>query len=416
MERMNKEKSSKLYSNIGVIFVAIATFVLGLTIGQKGVFSKAGTITDYRLTGILQPKEEIEDVDFSVFWEVWDMLERNYVDRDLNEKEMFLGAVQGMVSSIGDPATLFFSAEETDQYDEIMAGNFEGIGAELGYRNGQVIIKAPMRSYPAQLAGLRSGDAILAIDGESTEGMTVFDAVMRIRGERGTKVVLNIMSLDEEAPRDVEIVRDSIHVDSTVWSKDDDIAVIEVRRFTEESLTAWMTQWNSVIAEVVESSPKGVILDLRGNTGGYFDAAVWAAGDFLPKKSVVSYQEGRNGEQQAFTVQRDGSLLEIPLIILVDESSASASEILAGALQYYNRGTIIGQPTYGKGTAQQIVGLDDGSTLHITTQKWLLPDYSWISSDNKIQPELEVEYTREQFEVGEDPQYEKALEEIRKVI
>ena len=413
---MNENKSQKRYSNLGIVLVALATFILGLTMGQKGVFSNGESVTNYRLTGLLQPEEEIEDLDFTLFWEVWDILETNYVDKELDEKEMFLGAIQGMVSAIEDPATLFFSSEETDKYDQVMAGNFEGIGAELGYRNGQVIIKAPMRGYPAQLAGLRAGDAILEIDGATTEGLSIFDAVMKIRGERGTQVALNVISLEEDSAHDVNITRESIHVDSTIWSKEDDIAIIEIRRFTEESLTTWMTRWNSVVEEVVASNPKGIILDMRGNTGGYFDAAVWAAGDFLPNKSVISYQEGRNGEKESFTVRREGSLLDIPLVVLVDGGSASASEILAGALQHYERGTTIGQPTYGKGTAQQIVGMGDGSTLHITTQKWLLPDNSWISPDNKVSPEIEVEYAREEFEAGEDPQFDKALEVINERI
>lgn len=413
---MNENKSKKLYSNLGVVLVAVATFVLGITIGQKGAFSNGESVTNYRLTGLLQPEKKIEDIDFTTFWDVWDILETKYVDKDLDEKKMFFGAVQGMVSAIEDPATLFFSSEETDKYDQVMAGNFEGIGAELGYRNGQVIVKAPMRGYPAQLVGLRAGDAILEIDGISTEGMSIFDAVMKIRGERGTKVSLKVISLGEDASHDVEITRESIHVDSTVWSKEDDIAIIEIRRFTEESLTTWITHWNSVVEEVVASNPKGVILDMRGNTGGYFDAAVWAAGDFLSKGKVVSYQQDRNGEKTTFSIKRDGRLLELPLIVLVDEGSASASEILAGALQYYDRGTIIGQPTYGKGTAQQILEMADGSTLHITTQKWLLPDSSWISPDNKIVPEIEVEYSREDFEAGEDPQFDKALEVINEKI
>ena len=203
MERMKEKKANQLYSTLGVILVSVATFILGMTMGQKGIFGGGEATVNYRLTGLLQPEEKTEDLNFSLFWEIWDILETKYVDKDIDEKEMFLGAIQGMVSAIGDPATLFFSSGETEKYDQIMAGNFEGIGAELGYRNGQVIIKAPMREYPAQLAGLRAGDAILEIDGVNTEGMSIFDAVMKIRGERGTKVSLKVISLEGDSSHDV---------------------------------------------------------------------------------------------------------------------------------------------------------------------------------------------------------------------
>ncbi len=410
---MRKEDSKTLYSVAGVVIVSLATFIFGLSLGLKQS-NGADTITNYRLTGLLQPEEKTEDLDFTLFWNVWDILENHYVDSNVDEKQMFEGAIKGMVSSLEDPATLFYSSEETSEYDRITAGNFEGIGAELGYRNNQVIINSPIKGFPAFDAGVRAGDLIVEIDGVSTEGMDILEAVMKIRGEKGTDVVLKLLSLGESEPHYTTITRGTIHVDSVAWSmKENNVAVIELSRFTEDTLANWMSLWDKTVDEVVAQNPDKLILDLRGNTGGYFDAAIWAASDFLPKGSVVSYQKDRDGNNEVFSVKRDGKLLDIPMIILIDQGSASASEILAGALKHYSRGTIIGEESYGKGTAQQILNLEDGSTLHITTQKWLLPDQSWINHENKITPDIKVEFPREDFEKGLDPQMDKALEEIK---
>ena len=410
---MRKEDSKTFYSLVGIVIVSLSTFIFGLTLGQKQG-NAAGQPVNYRLTGLLQPEEKVEDLDFTLFWEVWDILENHYVESEVNEKVMFEGAIKGMVSSLDDPATLFYSSEETSEYDRITAGNFEGIGAELGYRNNIVIIKSPIKGFPAFDAGVRAGDAILEIDGTSTEGMGIWDAVMRIRGEKGTDVVLQLLSLGESEPHYTTITRGTIHVDSVTWSmEEDNVAVIELSRFTEDTLANWISLWDQAVDEVAQQNPDKLILDLRGNTGGYFDAAIWAASDFLPKGSVVSYQTDRNGSNESFTVKREGKLLDIPMVILIDQGSASASEILAGALKHYSRGSIIGEASYGKGTAQQVLNLGDGSTLHITTQKWLLPDESWINHENKVTPDVEVEFLREAFEQGLDPQMDKAIEELK---
>lgn len=408
-------RNKKSYSIIAVFLVALSTFILGLSVGHKQSDAGDGVPVNYRLTGILQPQEQTEDLDFSLFWEVWDVLEQQYVEKDLDEKEMFYGAIKGMVDSLDDAATLFFSSEETESYNDATAGNFEGIGAELGYKNGLIVVKSPMKDYPAYNAGLRPGDIILKIDQESTEGFTVFDAVMKIRGEKNTVVTLNVISEGESEARDVSITRGVIHVSSVEWYMKDDVAVIELRRFTEDTLAAWMFEWDKTVTEVKNSGAERIILDLRGDSGGYFDAAIWAAGDFLPKDTVVSYQMDRNENYVSFDVTRFGGLLDVPMVVLIDGGSASASEILAGALKHYDRAVIIGKESYGKGTAQQILPLENGATLHITTQKWLLPDKSWISPDNKITPDIEIDFSREEFEAGLDPQLDKAIEEVKNI-
>jgi len=409
---MKKEQNKVIYSILTVSIISFSTLVLGFLVGRK-YNTNANVATNYRLTGNRYSEERTEDLNFSTFWEVWDVLENHYVDTNVNRKLLFEGAIKGLVSSLEDPATLFYSSEETSEYNRITAGNFEGIGAELGYRNNQVIIRSPIKGYPAYNAGVRAGDLILEIDGESADGLDILEAVMRIRGDKGTEVVLKLLSLGEVDPHYISITRETIHVDSvTSRLQDDNIAVIELSRFTEDSLSNWISLWDKVVDGVVRDNPDKLILDLRGNTGGYFDAAIWAASDFLPMGSVVSYQEDRNGNTEVFTVKREGRLLNLPMVVLIDQGSASASEILAGALQYYSRASIVGKESYGKGTAQQILNMDDGSTLHITTQKWLLPDKSWINKDNTILPEVEVDYPREDFEKGLDPQMDKALEII----
>ena len=188
-----------------------------------------------------------------------------------------------------------------------------------------------------------------------------------------------------------------------------DIALIDLDRFTESSVTAWQLHWDAIVSEAVQNNPDALILDLRGNPGGFFNAAIWAAGDFLPSGSLVAKQQDRNGGETEFRVQRDGRLLDIPVVVLVDNGSASASEILAGALQYNERAYIIGEETYGKGTAQEIVSYSGGSSMHITTLKWLLPSGIWLNPENVIVPDEKVELSADDFTNGYDPQMDSAI-------
>lgn len=402
---------NKYLSIIGSVVVAICLFSIGFLSGKLWGGSVADTDAPiYKIVGELQ-NEDITELDFDLFWEVWGTLESRYVDPSIDEKELYYGAIQGMVAGVGDPVTVYLTPEQTDAYLQGNEGRFEGIGAELGYKEGTLIVVTPLEGSPAKDAGILAGDRILEVDGADVTGVNIYEVVSMIRGDAGTNVVVSVIHEGETASVDIEITRGEITVPSVEFDgMQGEIAVIDADRFTEESLVAWEGRWNDVVSEVVASNPSAVILDLRGNPGGYFDAAVWAAGEFLPSGSIIAKQQNRNGQEIEFKVSRDGRLLDIPMVVLVDGGSASASEILAGALKHYGRVYVIGENTYGKGTAQEIVNYGDGSSLHITTLKWLMPDGTWLNPDNVIIPNEIVEFDDEAFKEGRDPQMQRAID------
>ncbi len=411
-KNVSSANSINKYVNAVGLFVIIAcVFTVGFLSGKLwggGTFDSSSPI--YKIIGN-RGNNQVTDLDFNLFWDVWSKLETNYVDKNLDEKALYYGAIKGLVSGIDDPVTVFLTPEETQAYLDSNQGLFEGIGAELGYDNGSLIVVTPLEGSPAKAAGIRAGDLILKVNGEDVQNQNIYEVVAKIRGEKGTNVTITVLHQGETETSDIEVTRDAISVSSVTFDgMQGDVAVIDIDRFTEDTLSDWYDRWDAVVTEAKAQNPKALIIDLRGNPGGYFNAAVWAASDFLPEDSVVAKQQDRNGEQVNFTVTRTGNFLDIPIVVLVDGGSASSSEIFAGALKYHNRAHVIGEKTYGKGTAQEIIDFDDGSSLHITTLKWLLPDGSWLNHDNPIVPDETVSYPEEDFKNGVDPQMQKALD------
>jgi carboxyl-terminal processing protease len=409
---MKKRNLHKLTVPILSIIVVILVFSIGYVFGRSG-FNLAWEDGEfeYSFKGRLYPEEK--EVNFDLFWEVWEMLETRYVDKALDEEDMFYGAIKGMVSALGDPNNIFLTSQETSEYEESKSGLFEGIGIEMGYLNGEVLIKKVFVNSPAQEADIRAGDVIEKVDGSDISDLTLSEVAQKIRGESGTQVLLSIKRNGEEL--ETEVTRGEVYVESVEFEMlDSDIALITVRRFTEDSYMAFTNLWDSLILETYNQNPTGIIIDLRGNGGGYLSGAVYLAGEFINNGSVVLYVQDRDGNQEAMKVDREGKFKEIPVVVLVDSGTASSAEIFAGALQYYDRVIVVGEETYGKGTAQDIVEPASwgGASMHITTQKWLLPDKRWINSDNPIKPDIEIEFTLEEFKAGEDPQLDKAVEEI----
>jgi carboxyl-terminal processing protease len=355
-----------------------------------------------------------------MFWRVLDITKDSYVDSSkMKNEDLVYGAIKGMVNSLDDPATVFLTPEETEEFNSASEGKyFEGIGAELGYDNGQIIVVTPLEGSPAKEAGIRPGDYILKIDDyELTSEDTVYDAVSKIRGESGTEVVLNILHKGDLKPVDITIVRREITVPSITLEytgENDDIALLKLSRFTESTYSEWVRNWDAKVSEIITSKVDKMILDLRGNPGGFFDAAIYAGDEFLPEGFVISKQsDGKNNIQEYASTIR-GNLESIEVVVLVNEGSASASEILAGALQNADRAEIIGEKTFGKGTAQKIYDLSDGSSLHLTTLRWLLPNGEQINRESSVKPNVEIELTNDDFVRGLDPQLMKALEILAK--
>ncbi|MFA7628421.1 MAG: S41 family peptidase [Candidatus Dojkabacteria bacterium] len=406
-DQKSNEKGFQRIIAIGMVIVIV--FTAGLIVGRSvDVDSSIFPITTSR------------NLDMGMFWRVLDLTRRNYVDSDeIVDEELVYGAIKGMVSSLDDPATVFLTPEETDEYDAASEGKFfEGIGAELGYDDGQVIVVTPLEGSPAKAAGIRPGDYILKIDDyELTSEDTVYDAVAKIRGEAGTDVVLTVLHKGESEPVEITITRDEITIPSMSLEfigTEEDIAHFKIGRFTEASYDIWVSQWDKNVGEIVDSGVDKMILDLRGNPGGFFDAAIYAGDDFLEEGFVISKQKDADGNIEDYDSTQGGDLLDIELVVLINSGSASASEILAGALKQAERGILIGEETFGKGTAQRVYDLEDGSSLHLTILKWLLPDGSNIERDNAITPDVEVELTNDDFIEGNDPQLDKAIEELTK--
>lgn len=361
-----------------------------------------------------------EKIDTTMYWNVWDILRSDYVDSsDVSPQEMMYGSIKGLVNSYKDPATVFLTPKETEEFKAASEGKyFQGIGAELGYDNGKIIFVTPLDGSPAKEAGIRPGDYILAVDNKDvTSEDTVYDIVARIRGEEGTKVKLKVLHKGSIKSTEIEIERKQIIVTSMrlEFIENNSIALFRVNRFTESSYSEWIKEWNSKVKEIKEAKVNKVILDLRGNPGGFFDAAVYAADDFLQGNHIISMQQNGKGKIDKYESKDGGNLTEIKLVVLVDKGSASAAEILSGALQQAKRAIIIGEKTYGKGTAQNIIELKDGSSLHITTLKWLLPNGDWLNRENPIIPDIIVEFTETDLLAGKDPQLKEAIKQINKL-
>jgi len=388
------------------ILIAISFFYGGYYYGKRGYeFEVKRNPPEIKVIN-KNPGDQV--VDFSLFWEVWELVQQDYLDRPVDGQEMLYGAISGMVTSLGDPYTAFLPPELNEAVTESLNSEYQGIGAELGLKEGQLIIVAPLDGSPAKAAGIRAGDKILEIEGESTIGITISGAVAKIRGNAGTISTLLIGRSGEE-PKEIKIKRNVIKIDSVVWEdKGDGTVYIRVSRFGQGT----NDEWRSVVREIDIKMDEldAIVLDLRGNPGGYMLSAIHIAGEFFSDKTVM-VQQAATGEQIDYPAKRNkGQFTEIPgLFILVDEGSASASEILAAALKEHSDATLIGTKTFGKGTIQDAKDFEDGSGIHITTNKWLTPSKEWVH-DVGIEPDIVVELTEEDIINSNDVQLNKALE------
>jgi carboxyl-terminal processing protease len=340
-----------------------------------------------------QPADK-QDINFSLFWDVWDRLTLSYIDKSaIKPGEMIYGAIRGMTAALGDPYTVFLKPQENKQAKEELNGAFEGVGIQLGYKDEQLTVVAPISGMPAERAGVKAGDLILKIDEKETKGMSLPEAVGLIRGPAGTKVKLTLLHEGEKEPYEAVIIRETIIVPSVEVEFVNGIAHLKLMRFGERT----SEEWDQAVLSIVSQEPpvKGVILDLRNNPGGYLSGSVFIASEFLPT-GVVVQQEQSDGRKEPFSVNRPGKLTVQPLVVLVNKGSASASEIVAGALQEYKRARILGETTFGKGTIQEAQDLPGGAGLHITTARWLLPsgksvDKTGIIPDNQIKDDPATE-------------------------
>lgn len=415
---MTKNKIKNNLTNIFLFLTLIIFFFgVGYRLGEYQQRQKINQRFNPPLTQTnFSSSTEDETIDFSLFWDVWDKLEEKYIEKKkIEAKKMLYGAIKGMVSSLDDPYTFFLTPEENKRSKDDLQGKFEGIGAQLGLKDKRIIIVAPLKNSPAAKAGLRSGDYINKVDGQSTANWTLNDAVSKIRGPKKTKVVLTIER--EKKEKDYSIIRDEIKVPSVELSfEKNNIAYLKVNQFGDNTYDEWDQAVAEILTQNKRDSIKGIILDLRDNPGGYLEGAVYLGSEFLPKGKLIVRQESTTYGNKNYFSQRDGQLQQFPLVILVNKGSASASEILAGALHDHNKATLVGEKTFGKGSVQEALDLKEGSGLHLTVAKWILPNGDWINGKG-IEPEIKIENTIKEGNTlmrEDDKQLEKAIKILLK--
>ncbi|MBZ9578646.1 S41 family peptidase [Patescibacteria group bacterium] len=385
-----------------IIFVVLGVLLIGISFGTGFLFG------ELQVTCQICPPEEI---DFSLFWEVWNILEEKFYEpQNLDIQKMIEGAISGMIKSLEDPYTIFFNPEETEEFIEEAKGIFEGIGAEIGIKKSQLLIIAPLEGTPAERAGLRSGDKILKIDDTITADLTIEKAVSLIRGPKGTEVILTIFREGWGESREIKIIRSVIKIPSLKWElTEQDIAYLKIYQFFEKT----DSDFKKMAIEILASPSKKIILDLRNNPGGYLEVAQEISGWFLKRGDIVVIEDfGPGKEKKEYKAHGNEKFLDYPMVILINQGSASASEILAGALRDDRQILIIGETSFGKGSIQELDELRGGSSLKITIAKWLTPKGELIT-DKGLEPDIKVEMTEEDYEEDRDPQLDKAIEVIK---
>lgn len=400
-------------TNVKIKFAIIAVLIVGTSFAGGFYFHQ-------RLSKSYVPIKEVinrelgqpQGIDFSLFWKTWDLIQSRYVDQDkVKAQDLVYGAIDGMVKAVGDPYTVFFKPEESENFAQEINGTFGGIGIEIGLRNNILTVISPIKGTPAEKAGLLAGDKIIKIGEKSTEGLRVDEAVNIIRGPKGTPVRLTINRENSSSPKEVTIIRDTIKIPTVSWKLlDGKTAYIQLFVFNRNV----DDDFKKVAKEIVNSKADRIILDLRNNPGGLLDSSVNIASYFLNSDQLVIQEKYANGKNDEFRTSNNGQLKNYPLVIITNKGSASASEILAGAIKD-NRGiTIIGEKSFGKGVVQEVSELPGRASVKITIAKWFTPKGTSIN-DNGIDPDIIIERTEADIDAKRDPQLDKALEIVKQL-
>ena len=392
-----------LFSYVNIIVILIF-FIIGVFVGTEWSVAKKAA---YLIRTKMGYEVTSEEIDFSTYWDVWDAIQDRHVDRPIDEKSLFYGSLMGLAAATGDPYSNFFDPEMTELFNQEISGTFEGVGIEIGLKDNQIVVISPLKDTPADQAGVEAKDVIIKIDDSDANNLTLDEAVNLIRGEKGTTVELTVARAGYKEPLAIEIIRDTIRVQSVSYEKlDSGIAYVELTMFNNDTVK----EFAAITNQIVLDKPTGIVLDLRNNPGGYFDVAIDVAGLFIDQEVVV-IEEQPGEEQQEYYSDQSAGLIDYPLVVIVNGGSASAAEIVAGALQDHGVATVVGEKTFGKGSVQEIETFADGSSLKLTVAKWLTPSGSSIQ-DNGITPDIEIELTEDHYNNDIDPQLDKSIELI----
>ena len=390
------------------LIIAFVFYNIGYRSGENGVSGTALSIEN---------AESAEaPLDFSPFWKAWNILNEKYVPASttvavVEDEEKLYGAISGLAASLEDPYTVFFPPVEAKLFESDIRGNFEGVGMEILAQDGAITVIAPLKDSPAFRAGMLAGDRIIKINGKETSGLTTEDAVQLIRGPRGTAVTVTVFREGVKEPFEVRLVRDIINIPIiNTRSLPNGVFVIELYSFSEQSPNLF----RNALREFVLSNNDKLILDLRGNPGGYLEAAIDMASWFLPASKVGVREDfgGRKDEKVYRSRGYDVFADNLKFVILIDKGSASASEILAGALAEHGKAILVGETTFGKGSVQELIGITSETSLKVTVARWLPPKGLSIS-EKGIEPDYKVLRPPADMEAGRDPQLDKALEILK---
>jgi len=423
-------------NKVRLFIIIIITFLIGYYAGiSKIAFDWNNFQPDLQIAS-KEPPASVQFVDANRLWEVLTKIETLYYDKSaIDANKMLDGAIAGMVNSLGDPYTIYLPPQQNNDFKQGLAGQFEGIGAELGLTGKDVTVIAPLDGSPASKAGIKTGDIIIKVDGQSIAGMDLNQVVTKIRGPKGTQVNLTVEHKGDTKPVDIKIIRDTITVKSlTSWTKrvsdidgidhkaaslsqvaNDKVIYIRLSEFGDSTNAEWQKLALSLNSQMrTDKNIKGIVFDLRNNPGGYLNDAVFIISEFV-KDGTAVMQEDKDGKRIAYPVSGKGVLTDVPLVVLINKGSASASEIVSGSLRDHKRAELIGENSFGKGTIQQAEDLGNGAGLHVTIAKWLTPSGTWVGngkSGQGLMPDITVPLNAK--DPSHDTQLEKAVSELLK--
>jgi len=414
--KSNKNPKSKNSKSVGIFFYTIIIFIIAFLAGNFFNHTIYPRFLTPSWEEISVPKTVDKNLPFNLIWEVWETAQEDYVEQPVSDKDLFYGSLGGIIKSLDDPYSTFFNPEDADFFLDTMSGDFEGVGIEITIKDNYLTVISPLPETPAKRAGIEAGDKIYSIDGKDTLDMSLDEAARLIRGPKGESVTLTVLHKGASSTEEIEIVRDTIELETVSWEiKDENIGYINISHFSGDT---WKDFKN--IARVVKNAnPKGIILDLRNNPGGYLGTSVDIAGFWLGQEIVTVSKDGNDNEEE-YKCYGNGQFKEIPTIVLVNEGSASASEIISGAMQDYEQGLILGEKTFGKGSVQELKEFSDGSAVKITVAHWYTPKGRSIE-ENGIMPDVEVKLQKADFidnkdedkdedDDQKDPQINRAIE------
>jgi carboxyl-terminal processing protease len=370
----------RLVTGLLIALLMMAAFIAGSIRGTQAQLARA---------------QDEAPLEFAIFWEVWDLVGEFFVDQDrIDYKAMTYGAIQGMLDSLGDENhTVFFAPDVARQQESALEGSFEGIGAYVSSEEGKFVIVSPIHGSPAEAAGILAGDTVLAVDGADITGMEEWEVIGLIRGPAGSSVVLTILHAEATDPVEIAIRRGKIDIESVLWARipGTDLVHLQITQFAGDTSRELRSTLRSLQLEAEQGRPvTGILLDLRNNPGGYLQEAVRVAGQFLPEDAIVLHEQDAQDHLTTYRAQGEGLAREFPLVVLINQGSASAAEIVAGALQENGRAQLVGTTTVGTGTVLRPFTLSDGSVLRLGVTNWLTPKRNLIKGQG-VQPDTLVE-------------------------